>query len=499
MPKGRLRRVGTLIVVVVALTAGGCRGCAPGARSTAPKKLRIGLALSGGGYRAALHALGLLHVLHERRLLDQVEVVSSVSGSSITAGLYAYRRAREGAAFNFAAFEHEALTAIGTYEVPRTVLAAEMQTQGSAALTAFTACALARGGAWNGFEEMLARCGSSSAQEFNRASLEQALAAFTGDTCSESPDAVSRCVDGEGASLSSHITQGGLRLLLGPDSSNDVRRSLCRLKQRRCRLAGFSFLTAHAEGGHKPAVHPFADLLHLALYTPWRPQQTDVRMSELARVGTRFVFNAASTHVGELWTATAGGAGVRERTQTPAWRPPTWHAYGASAGPRLADVVAASACYPLFCRPLEDPTASADPNPETLTDGGLHDNLGLAGLEQLSEAERLPLDLVVVADAHRPFSDARDQPESRLGVLARAPDLLIEQRSSATLKQAAARPRTCPLVHVSLAPTQTVLASLPTDLRPIDNPQARLNESVALIQQKLAGNPCLRGFPTGRR
>jgi NTE family protein len=49
----------------------------------------IALALSGGGYRAAYFQLGVLEKLHELNLLDRVGVISSVSGGSILAGIYA--------------------------------------------------------------------------------------------------------------------------------------------------------------------------------------------------------------------------------------------------------------------------------------------------------------------------------------------------------------------------------------------------------------------------
>lgn len=49
----------------------------------------IALALSGGGYRAALFHLGVLRKIHELGLLDRLGVVSSVSGGSIVAGALA--------------------------------------------------------------------------------------------------------------------------------------------------------------------------------------------------------------------------------------------------------------------------------------------------------------------------------------------------------------------------------------------------------------------------
>lgn len=50
---------------------------------------KIGLALSGGGYRAAAYHLGTLRALHKLCILDKVDVVSSVSGGSVIAAYYA--------------------------------------------------------------------------------------------------------------------------------------------------------------------------------------------------------------------------------------------------------------------------------------------------------------------------------------------------------------------------------------------------------------------------
>ena len=50
----------------------------------------IGLALSGGGSRAIAFHLGCLRALHDIGLLDRIQVISSVSGGSIIAAMYAY-------------------------------------------------------------------------------------------------------------------------------------------------------------------------------------------------------------------------------------------------------------------------------------------------------------------------------------------------------------------------------------------------------------------------
>jgi len=50
----------------------------------------VGVALSGGGSRAAAFHLGCLRALHDRGLLPRVRVMSGVSGGALLAALYAY-------------------------------------------------------------------------------------------------------------------------------------------------------------------------------------------------------------------------------------------------------------------------------------------------------------------------------------------------------------------------------------------------------------------------
>jgi predicted acylesterase/phospholipase RssA len=51
---------------------------------------RIGLAISGGGFRATAFGLGCLRALHDRDLLRRVRVVSGISGGSVLASMWAY-------------------------------------------------------------------------------------------------------------------------------------------------------------------------------------------------------------------------------------------------------------------------------------------------------------------------------------------------------------------------------------------------------------------------
>jgi NTE family protein len=50
----------------------------------------VGLALSGGGSRAIAFHLGCLRALHDRGILDRLQVISAVSGGSVIAARYAY-------------------------------------------------------------------------------------------------------------------------------------------------------------------------------------------------------------------------------------------------------------------------------------------------------------------------------------------------------------------------------------------------------------------------
>lgn len=76
---------------------------------------RLGLSLSGGGYRAAAFHLGTLRKLHEMGLLDRVHVMSTISGGSITGGYYCLQQQ------NFEAFEQYMQDALGSKNVIKEV------------------------------------------------------------------------------------------------------------------------------------------------------------------------------------------------------------------------------------------------------------------------------------------------------------------------------------------------------------------------------------------
>ena len=51
------------------------------------KKRNIGLALSGGGFRASIFQMGVLKYLAEKNKLEEISYISSVSGGSLLIGL----------------------------------------------------------------------------------------------------------------------------------------------------------------------------------------------------------------------------------------------------------------------------------------------------------------------------------------------------------------------------------------------------------------------------
>lgn len=55
------------------------------------RKISIGLALSGGGARAMAFHLGCMRALQDRRILDKIDVISTVSGGSVIGACWAYR------------------------------------------------------------------------------------------------------------------------------------------------------------------------------------------------------------------------------------------------------------------------------------------------------------------------------------------------------------------------------------------------------------------------
>lgn len=77
---------------------------------------KIGLALSGGGYRAAVYHLGALRTLKDLGVLEHVDRLSTISGGSITGAAYCLHSG------NFDEFEKKMLTILTTKNVIRFIL-----------------------------------------------------------------------------------------------------------------------------------------------------------------------------------------------------------------------------------------------------------------------------------------------------------------------------------------------------------------------------------------
>ncbi len=58
--------------------------------NTTAERPRVGLAFSGGGFRATAFGLGALRALHDRGVLPNVRVVSGISGGSLLTAMWAY-------------------------------------------------------------------------------------------------------------------------------------------------------------------------------------------------------------------------------------------------------------------------------------------------------------------------------------------------------------------------------------------------------------------------
>ncbi|MBL0145726.1 MAG: patatin-like phospholipase family protein [Chitinophagaceae bacterium] len=77
---------------------------------------KIGLSLSGGGYRATAFHLGTLNKLHQMGILQNVDVVSTISGGSITGAYYCLQKD------NFTQFSQSLYEAVQQKNVIKKVL-----------------------------------------------------------------------------------------------------------------------------------------------------------------------------------------------------------------------------------------------------------------------------------------------------------------------------------------------------------------------------------------
>ena len=81
---------------------------------------KIGVALSGGGYRATAFHVGTLRALHKMGILSQVDVLSTISGGSITGAAFCLHQG------DFSSFDEAMLNVVSTKSVIHYILTSWM-------------------------------------------------------------------------------------------------------------------------------------------------------------------------------------------------------------------------------------------------------------------------------------------------------------------------------------------------------------------------------------
>lgn len=106
---------------------------------------KIGLALSGGGFRAMAFGLGAMRALHDQDLLRSVRVVSGISGGSVLAAMWAYGPS------DFDSFD------LSVRRLLRTGLQAELARRASTPVAIAKSTAASVQGAWLGRPRLFSR------------------------------------------------------------------------------------------------------------------------------------------------------------------------------------------------------------------------------------------------------------------------------------------------------------------------------------------------------
>src|SRR5262249_25942121 len=101
---------------------------------------KIALALSGGGYRASGFHLGTLECLHKLGLLDDVKVLSTISGGTFTGAAFVLARARKQNFLQFCSWFAQTLEKTNVIEMALARLKDSRASAGNASLI----CAAAR-------------------------------------------------------------------------------------------------------------------------------------------------------------------------------------------------------------------------------------------------------------------------------------------------------------------------------------------------------------------
>ena len=529
-----------------------------GAGSEGP---RIAVAVSGGGYRASIWALAALAALEERgagaagrgsvattqRGTGRIVAVSGVSGGGLVAAHYV---ADKVAGRGFEETEAALVGRLSSLEMARSVVAAELASAGDEMAEAMGSClagkfgevAKAVGGWFEGLlggggrrpdalglaKKMLRECAEAGDEALAGARLSEGIEAFTGQSCGRGRQSATQCA-GQGPRTFGAAVVGMAGGLIGGDGfQREVLGSYCAMVGRRCAQEGpAGYLEADSSFGEvarpqqagERRPHPFADLIHMA-FLPQGTERGSLRMGDLRhidadRTAPLLVLGGTSTSSGDAWAVTQEGAGVLEE-DAPVREPRGFHPFGQGhpRGIRVADALAATACYPLVCRPVPIQRPGEPASLAHLTDGGVHDNLAVRQLYALKEHHDGPdWDVLVIVDAHR-LAPPPGPSTSRVGTLLRLHDLMHEQQAEVTLDWVRREERAkagglfglrqgCRVVHLSLAQlgADNPLASLPTDLRPLPAERIRsmLADAKRVIAEELSKSSCVGRRSKGAR
>lgn len=167
------------------------------------------------------------------------------------------------------------------------------------------------------------------------------------------------------------------------------------------------------------ALDPFSSRLEKLAESYDRDLFKGLSLEGLAQ-GPRIYLNATNLSSGNMFFFVAGGNGSTEMGE---------HELGIlpAAGFPICKAVAASSAFPPVFPPLriEEPVYSAPGfDYQTLTDGGIYDNLGVNPLLRL---KRNSLAYAIVSDAGKPFELNGSPTEIGSAVLVQAIDILMEQ------------------------------------------------------------------------
>lgn len=336
---------------------------------------KIGLALSGGGFRASLFHIGVLAKLAELDLLRHIQVISCVSGGSII-GAYYYLELQK-------ILEEKTDSEItpGDYAVLVRRIA----------------------------DQFLERInGNLRIEALSNPLRNLKIALFPGYTRTTrmgelyESELYSKVFDYEARERKRKYTE--------ERATSDLdRRMLCKAGDRHIYMDDLRITPKAANGEPDRSFNPRRD--------NWK------RLNKVPVL----VLNATTLNTGHNWQFTASfmgeapGSISKELSAMPVFRRMYyWEAPPAYRKIKLGTAVGASSCVPALFAPVQFPDLFPDQRIQ-LVDGGVHDNQGATALLQDS------CDTLIISDASGQLTPAASPPSSEFGVFFRS-DTILQER-----------------------------------------------------------------------